>query len=434
MPIASEVRKLATDKLIELFILDTTPIGGGTLDYFHSGTSQVNAPIVFQGQTFQPWALECQGFDKSGTGALPQPTLTVGNPQGIMSRTVLQLKDLVGAKLLRKRTFAKFLDAVNFPVGRALLLNGATQVTLPSAPALNLVAGSWSITVSALVTTLGANAWNQILGGEGGAVSLGYSAGGVLGVTLTSLSDAPLSNYHQAGRVVNIGVTYNNDTKLLSYYINGALQRAVTWDYSGVVQANKHTNVIGNSGDYPANFNGGVWNVRIYDKALSALQVSAVFTAGSTFGPTVSYNCDETSGTLLHDNVGSLDGTLAAGASFGPQRYDNSTADPAAEFPIDVFYVIQKTREVPVEVEFKVATSIDLEGVQIPLRPLVQNACQSRYRSSECGWTGGNFDKNDQPSSQQLDQCGKRISSCKVRFGATAVLPFGGFPGARRYS
>jgi len=27
------------------------------------------------------------------------------------------------------------------------------------------------------------------------------------------------------------------------------------------------------------------------------------------------------------------------------------------------------------------------------------------------------------------DKCGKRLSSCRIRFGATAELPFGGFPG-----
>ena len=40
-------------------------------------------------------------------------------------------------------------------------------------------------------------------------------------------------------------------------------------------------------------------------------------------------------------------------------------------------------------------------------------------------------DQNDQGvSSSTLDVCGKRISSCKARFGDTAVLPFGSFPGA----
>jgi phage-related protein len=29
-----------------------------------------------------------------------------------------------------------------------------------------------------------------------------------------------------------------------------------------------------------------------------------------------------------------------------------------------------------------------------------------------------------------MDQCGKRLDSCKLRFGEGAVLPYGGFPAA----
>jgi lambda family phage minor tail protein L len=41
------------------------------------------------------------------------------------------------------------------------------------------------------------------------------------------------------------------------------------------------------------------------------------------------------------------------------------------------------------------------------------------------------FDVNDVPvTDPALDVCGKRLSSCKCRFGATNVLNFGSFPAA----
>ncbi len=41
------------------------------------------------------------------------------------------------------------------------------------------------------------------------------------------------------------------------------------------------------------------------------------------------------------------------------------------------------------------------------------------------------LDANDQVvGSSSLDICGKRLSSCKARFGQNAELPFGGFPAA----
>ena len=110
----------------------------------------------------------------------------------------------------------------------------------------------------------------------------------------------------------------------------------------------------------------------------------------------------------------------------------NSTADPSAEFADDVYYVDRKSRETRDVVEFELAASFDLEGVSLPRRQIVQNVCPWRYRGSECGYTGTVYlDTNDQlVGSSSLDVCGKRLSSCKARFGQNAELPFGGFPAA----
>jgi len=110
----------------------------------------------------------------------------------------------------------------------------------------------------------------------------------------------------------------------------------------------------------------------------------------------------------------------------------NPTADPLAEFADDVYYVDRKSRETRDVVEFELAASFDLEGVTLPRRQIVQNVCPWRYRGSECGYTGmAYFDANDQAvGSSSLDVCGKRLSSCKARFGQNAELPFGGFPAA----
>jgi len=110
----------------------------------------------------------------------------------------------------------------------------------------------------------------------------------------------------------------------------------------------------------------------------------------------------------------------------------NPTADPSAEFADDVYYVDRKSRETRDVVEFELAASFDLEGVTLPRRQIVQNVCPWRYRGTECGYTGTVYlDANDQAvGSSSLDVCGKRLSSCKARFGQNAELPFGGFPAA----
>ena len=109
-----------------------------------------------------------------------------------------------------------------------------------------------------------------------------------------------------------------------------------------------------------------------------------------------------------------------------------STADPNAKFPDERWYVDRKANESRDSVTFELASKFDLAGQKLPKRQIVANVCQWVYRSSECSYTGSNYfdvNGNSVPSLSE-DVCGKRVGSCKLRFGNTAQLPFGSFPGA----
>ena len=105
--------------------------------------------------------------------------------------------------------------------------------------------------------------------------------------------------------------------------------------------------------------------------------------------------------------------------------------DPAAEFPREIYYIDRKSAENRDVVEFELAAVFDLAGIRAPKRQCIANICQWKYRSVECGYTGTNyFDAADQPvGSASQDVCGKRLRSCRRRFGQDAQLPFGSFPG-----
>ena len=109
----------------------------------------------------------------------------------------------------------------------------------------------------------------------------------------------------------------------------------------------------------------------------------------------------------------------------------NATADETAEFPQEIFYIDRKTAETRDVVEFEMVSAMDLAGVRAPKRQCISNICQWRYRSNECGYNGTSyFDAEDNAVAlASLDVCGKRLASCKARFGANAELPFGSFPG-----
>lgn len=223
----NELQILNPDAIIEMFSLDLSVVGGPIL-YFHSGTNNLSQNLVWQGITYVRFPVEVTGFQASNNGPLPRPNMKVSNYMSGVTSLLLLYSDMVGAKLTRKRTLKKYLDAANF--------------------------------------------------------------------------------------------------------------------------------------------------------------VSSV----------------------------------------------NPTTDPTSAFADDVFYVDRKINESRHHVEFELCSAIDLAGVQLPRRQIIQNSCSWKYKSSECGYVGtAYFDYNDQPvSDASKDSCSKRIEACKLRFGVGQALPFGGFPGS----
>lgn len=224
MNISELVQQLDADSVIEMYELDTTGIGGTEHFYFHDGVSAVAAPIVWQGVTYAPWPVEADGFEMSARGVLPRPRVKIANINGSISAVTIAFDDLVGAKLIRRRTFARYLD------------------------------------------------------GQPGA-------------------------------------------------------------------------------------------------------------------------------------------------------------DPSQHFDNDTFYVERKVTENQVVVEFELSSALDLEGQQLPNRPIIAGSCWWQYRSTECSYAGTNYfnSNNVAVGSLPLDVCSKSQAGCKLRFGARAVLPFGGFPAAKTY-
>ena len=109
-----------------------------------------------------------------------------------------------------------------------------------------------------------------------------------------------------------------------------------------------------------------------------------------------------------------------------------SAADPYATFPVEEWFIDRKATESRDVVSFELASKFDLSNKQLPNRQVVANICQWQYRSSECSYTGSDyFDvNNNSVGTLAQDGCGKRLSSCKKRFGENGELPFGSFPGA----
>lgn len=78
---------------------------------------------------------------------------------------------------------------------------------------------------------------------------------------------------------------------------------------------------------------------------------------------------------------------------------------------------------------FKLCIPTELDNLKLPARMMMANTCQSRYRSSECGYTGSAmFTDKDQPTNDpKQDMCSKCQNGCKLRnnlknFGAFIMI------------
>jgi lambda family phage minor tail protein L len=99
-----------------------------------------------------------------------------------------------------------------------------------------------------------------------------------------------------------------------------------------------------------------------------------------------------------------------------------------------VYFVDRKSAENRDVVEFELASAFDMAGVRAPKRQCITR-CQWVYRSAECSYSGTNyFNASDVAvGNASEDVCGKRVDSCKARFGQNAELPHGGFVGIGSY-
>lgn len=112
-----ELFKLSPSTIIELFELDTTNIDGNTLPSsqkiirFHNYVSEGYFPIYFNSVKYVPIPVQFKNNETKGDGtALPRPRLNLGNADGMVSYYISMADCLIGAKLLRRRTYARFLS------------------------------------------------------------------------------------------------------------------------------------------------------------------------------------------------------------------------------------------------------------------------------------------------------------------------------------
>ena len=112
MTIKQDVRSSWHDAIVELFELDISVITNNANDkfYFTSDIFPDGTKIIWKGQTYEPFPITATGFETTTRGTIPQPEFTVANVLGTLAPITSAFDDLIGGKIIRRRTLSKYLD------------------------------------------------------------------------------------------------------------------------------------------------------------------------------------------------------------------------------------------------------------------------------------------------------------------------------------
>jgi lambda family phage minor tail protein L len=88
---------------------------------FHNNANIFNSYVIWRGNKYFPAPIHAEGFEVTSRGTLPQPTLSIASQSkdgidqiSLLRHEIRSFGDIVGAKVTRRKTYAKYLDKENF--------------------------------------------------------------------------------------------------------------------------------------------------------------------------------------------------------------------------------------------------------------------------------------------------------------------------------
>ena len=309
----SALQEINPGAVIELFTLqlDATLHGSTTIYRFHNGANlNANGEVVWAGNTYLRFPIECTGFEFTGTGTLPRPSISVSNIFGTLTAIMQNVNqttvgnDLNGAKLTRIRTLARFLDAVNF--APTTTTTTATQTVADPSDAETV-----TYTVTVVQDSYGANVF-AINGVQKPVITMKRGSTYIFNQSHSSNVSHPLRIKSDAG---GQQTTINT----------GTLGTDATVTYTPA---------------YP----GAPNDLRYY-----------CLTHGNNMGNTITMNDPNT----IQQQTTSSSST---------QTNPFGTPDPTAEFPQEIYFLDRKISENRDVVQWEAISALDLVNVKLPKR------------------------------------------------------------------
>jgi lambda family phage minor tail protein L len=157
--IVTQMGKVAPSAVVTLYEIDLedllidesmpyleTTLAGEAVFRFHNNLKLTKQKIYWKGEEYHPLPISVEGFDSSTRSSTPTPRMSMMSNEKEDQQSmfkdfktmVRKLDDLIGAKVTRVRTFAKYLDLKNFydiqPGGGRVTLGDDTLIPEGFAP------------------------------------------------------------------------------------------------------------------------------------------------------------------------------------------------------------------------------------------------------------------------------------------------------------
>lgn len=408
--ITADAQQLEPGGRVTVYELDASSFGADQL-FFHAHLQ--SGVIWWQGQEYGAWPIEATGFERTSDQP-PNPRLKVGNLDGRIAAMCMTYGDMVGAKVIRRQTLVKYLDAANYP------------------PIVNLVNFSNNPNGSGWVNNGAA------------AAQLPQEVADGVTFTPTRISSNGGTSNNRRAPLRSFSITAGQSGVATFYVRFGSSQRVrlVLSNTVGGAYRESLFNLNSDGSIAAATAAAGPLELLGFEQRTGGvvkITVRIVYNAANSAAPTLQVG--PTSAVVGQDVI-LLGAQLELGQNAttfqvttnDPVKDRHPTADPNEHFLDEIWFIERKVSETKEVVEFELTTAIDLNGEQLPGRQIISGVCgwliRGGYRGPFCGYTGPAVaDANDVPTTDPArDQCGGRVGSCKLRFGADKPLPYGGFP------
>lgn len=413
--VAIQLAGLRHDAIIELFVLDATSVGGG-VHRFHAGTNGLRQPLYWQGQQYEPFPIQAEGFSRNSQGSSPRPTLTVSNVLGLVGVLAIENKGLRGAKVTRKRTLRKYLDSENFQIRRNWLtytqdFDSATWVKAASSVSANQTLAPDGSSSADLLVESATNAQHIVRRDLPASASTTY--------TITQHFKRSAASRNAFIRVANNGSNAFG-ASYASFDLGSGMAGAPIEITAGLGPVSSAIQSLG-SGWYRCSLT-----------VTTAANTSSMGVVFGAFNGAISYLGDGSSGLYMWGAQFEAGPAATIYQSIGATFAANPSADPDAGYVDEVWLIDRISRRDKYVVQFELASPMDVAGLKLPRRQVLADTCTLEYRGPECGYAGGPVAKaDDTPTSDPaLDDCSHCLRGCRLRTWPNGELPFGGFPGA----